>query len=141
MVVCNLPLRTRLRADVAMLGIEIAFSFSRVCAPDERTIEHGCHGDQHDADDAPGLWFGSRCRLFAFTIARCSRNALEMAAPGCTPRRGRDWKDPCPHSARAGQFLPDGSVLERPEPHAVRWRGRDTSNIPGSGETSVSLRT
>jgi len=30
MVVCNLPLRTRLRADVTMICTEIAFSFSRV---------------------------------------------------------------------------------------------------------------
>src|SRR5215475_2056636 len=88
--------------------------------PDERTIEHGHHCNEHGANDDPCPGFGFAVRLVCVHMDHRSRNAVEMAAPGMQPQRGRGGKDPCPDSAaRAGQFLPGGSMLERPEPRGV----------------------
>jgi hypothetical protein len=73
---------------------------------------------------------GSPCCWFVFMTDRRSRAALEMAAPGIAhPRRGQDWKDPCPDSAGA----PGSSFLAAP-----CWR--DPSHTASDGEGST-LRT
>src|SRR5215471_15211324 len=72
---------------------------------------------------------------------RRSRSALELAAPGIAhPGAAEIGRIRALTPRVAGQFLPGGSVLERPEPQPVRWRGRHTPYIPGSGETSFSFR-
>src|SRR5262245_11942055 len=56
---------------------------------------------------------------------RRSRSAVEMAAPGIAhPSAAEIGRIRALTPRVAGQFLPGGSVLERPEPQPVTWRGR-----------------
>jgi len=98
--------------------------------PNEWAIEHGCHCDEHEANDEPGPRSGFAVLLSCVhdrpSIAQRSRNGR---ARDSAPRRGQDWKDPCPDSAGA----PGSSFLAAP-----CWR--DPSHMPSDGEGST-LRT
>src|SRR5262249_45381409 len=82
--------------------------------PDERTIEHGCHCDEHNADNEPGPRSGFAvlfvCVHHRPSIAQRSRNGRAGDANPWTPQRGQDRKDPCPASAAA----PGSSFLAAP---------------------------
>src|SRR4029453_17931123 len=82
--------------------------------PDERTIEHGCHSDEHDADD-------DLCPRFGFAVLRC-----RIGRPG----------NARPSAARVGRTraLTPGSVPGSSFLAAPCWRDRATRRqMAGAG--------
>ena len=58
MVICTPPMRRKLRVEMARLALGSPYRSAVRELPDERTIEHGCHCDEHEANDEPGPRLG-----------------------------------------------------------------------------------